>query len=119
MAELRLGNIKPVSTDNVVVESQYVKGGYITVETLAERDRLKTADGENIVKGSLCYCQEDEKFYQYNGSTWEIKLNLDDKASKKTTDENEKNKYFSKSNEIVYLLPIALSLDTTNSKDFS
>lgn len=70
MAELKLGNIKPVGANNVVVEGKYVKGGYVVVATIAERNALKGENGENIVKGSLCYCQEDSKFYQYNGSNW-------------------------------------------------
>ena len=75
MAELKLGNIKPVGADNVVVEGKYVKGGYVVVETLTERDALKGASGENIIKGSLCYCQEDSKFYQYDGTNW-VEANL-------------------------------------------
>lgn len=74
-AELKLGNIKPVGADNVVVESKYVKGGYVVVTTLTERDALKGTSGENIVNGSLCYCQADSKFYQYNGTTW-VEANL-------------------------------------------
>ena len=70
MADLRLGSIKPVGADNVVVEGKYVKGGYVVVATTTDRDNLKGANGENIIKGSLCYCQADNKFYKYNGSAW-------------------------------------------------
>ena len=70
MAELKLGNIKPVGADNIVVEGKYVKGGYVVVANITERDALKGNSGENIIKGSLCYCQEDSKFYQYDGSNW-------------------------------------------------
>jgi len=70
MSELKLGNIKPVGADNVVVESKYVKGGYVVVTSTTERDALKGANGENIINGSLCYCTADSKFYQYNGTTW-------------------------------------------------
>ena len=75
MADLKLGSIKPVGADNVVVEGKYVKGGYVTVTTLAERDTLKGTNGENIIKGSLCYVTGTEsapvnKFYQYNGTDW-------------------------------------------------
>jgi hypothetical protein len=71
MADLALGNIKPIGADNIVVEAKYVKGSYVVVTTTGERDTLKGDFGENIIKGSLCYCQEDSKFYQYNGSSWE------------------------------------------------
>ncbi len=70
MAELKLGNIKPVGADNVVVDGKYVKGGYVVVSDTAERNALKGASGENIVNGSLCYCTGDSKFYQYNGTDW-------------------------------------------------
>ncbi len=79
MAELQLGNIKPAGADNVVVDSRYVRGGYLVASklvelfpvTAAEIDAsIKGANGKNIIKGSLCHCQEDSKFYQYNGTTW-------------------------------------------------
>lgn len=63
--ELKLGTIKPVNANQVVVESKYVKGGYVVVASTTERDALKA-----IVDGSLCYCQADDKFYQYDGSSW-------------------------------------------------
>lgn len=69
MAELRLGNIKPAGDDNVVVDSRYVKGGYVVVETVSERNSLK-GNGQNIIKGSLCYVSETNKFYRYNGIVW-------------------------------------------------
>lgn len=70
MADLKLGNIKPVGADNVVVDGKYVKGGFVVVSSTTERDALKGSSGENIVNGSLCYCTGDSKFYQYNGTTW-------------------------------------------------
>jgi hypothetical protein len=70
MAELRLGNIKPAGDDNVVVDGKYVKGGYVVVSSVTERDALKGPNGKNIVKGSLCYCTADATFYQYDGSKW-------------------------------------------------
>ena len=71
MAEvLKLSKIKPVGADNIVVEGKYVKGGYVVVADIDERNALKGDNGENIVDGSLCYCQADDKFYQYNGSSW-------------------------------------------------
>lgn len=69
MADLKLGNIKPVGADNIVVEGKYVKGGYVVVANTTERDALKGSSGENIVTGSLCYCTETSTFYQYDGTT--------------------------------------------------
>lgn len=78
MADLLLGNIKPAGDDKVVVDSKYVKGGYVVAATLAElfpendneiNASLKGADGKNIVEGSLCYCQENKKFYIYAKDT--------------------------------------------------
>lgn len=70
MADLKLGNIKPVGADNVVVDGKYVKGGFVVVASTTERDTLKGTSGENIINGSLCYCTGDSKFYQYNGTKW-------------------------------------------------
>jgi hypothetical protein len=70
MADLQLGNIKPAGGDNVVVDSKYVKGGYVTVANISERNALVNADTKNIIKGSLCYCQTENKFYQFNGTEW-------------------------------------------------
>lgn len=81
MAELKLGNIKPVGADNVVVEAKYVKGSYVTVANITERDALKGANGENIVKGSLCYCQADNNYYKYNGTSWEPDFVVDSTLS--------------------------------------
>lgn len=70
MAELRLGNIKPAGDDNVVVDSRYVKGGYVTVKTIAERNGLNGDNGQNIIKGSLCYVSDENMFYRYTGTDW-------------------------------------------------
>ena len=58
-------------TDQYLLDAKNVKGGFIVVDTTALRDALPTA---TTVKGSLCYCVADSKFYQYNGSTWEEKV---------------------------------------------
>lgn len=70
MAELQLGNIKPAGNDLVVVDSKYVKGGYVVVADADERDNLNgtSHEGLNIVDGSLCYCVKEATFYQYDGS---------------------------------------------------
>lgn len=81
MADLKLGNIKPVGADNIVVEGKYVKGGYVVVTDIEERNTLKGTSGENIIEGSLCYCQADKKFYQYNGTDWEEKRYVEEHQS--------------------------------------
>jgi len=70
MADLKLGFIKPVGADQVVVEGKYVKGGYLVVATTAEMNALITEGQESIVVGSLCYCQATDKFYSYTASGW-------------------------------------------------
>lgn len=56
-----------------LTDAQFIKGSYAVVSTIEERDNLYVAsdvsDG-TIVKGSLCFCQSNSKFYQHDGSTW-------------------------------------------------
>lgn len=54
-------------TDQYLLDAKNVKGGYIVVNSIAERDSLPAA---TTVIGSLCYCTADSKFYQYNGTAW-------------------------------------------------
>lgn len=60
-----------------LIDSKNVKGSYIVTASITERDKLPAA---TIIKGSLCFCQEDSKFYQYNGSSWS-EANLGGSAS--------------------------------------
>ena len=54
-----------------LTDSQYVKGGYITVATKTLRNALPKA-GTNtdgiIIKGSMVYVQEENKLYKYTGT---------------------------------------------------
>lgn len=84
-----------------LTDADFIKGGYLVVDsyqTLIKKDDQglyenyipvnENSDG-TIVKGSLCYCQAEDKFYQYNGSSWEeSKLNRDapTKTSELTND---------------------------------
>ena len=72
MADLKLGNIKPVGADNVVVESKYIKGSYVVVSSREEMNSLVTDGKEVIIEGSLCYCSanDEKKFYQYLNNDW-------------------------------------------------
>ena len=54
-------------TDQYLIDAKNVKGTYVVVATATERDSLPAATRMN---GSLCYCQEDSKFYQYDGKDW-------------------------------------------------
>lgn len=61
-----------------LTDAEFIKGGFLVIESLSKitpgsADYLPIADGTNdgvIVNGSLCYCQADSKFYQYNGTAW-------------------------------------------------
>lgn len=53
--------------DQYLLDAKNVKGGYVVVSDTTELNNLPTA---TIVKGSLAYSQSDEKFYLFNGSTW-------------------------------------------------
>jgi hypothetical protein len=55
-------------TDQYLLDAKNVKGTYVVVTTIEERDALPQA---TILSGSLCYCQSTSKFYQYTGSSWE------------------------------------------------
>ena len=66
-----------------LTDAEYIKGGYFVVDTynnLTSKYTIatSTADG-TIIEGSLCYCQEDSKFYQFDGTNWlEAKLGKTD-----------------------------------------
>lgn len=73
---------------NHLTDAKFIKGGYLVVSSTDEMNALvvatDTTDG-TIVEGSLCYCQADYKFYQYNGSSWE-ESKLNHEAPTKTSD---------------------------------
>ena len=61
-------------TDQYLLDAKNVKGSYVVVTSVAERDALPAA---TTIKGSLCYVTGTEeepinKFYQYNGVTWVV-----------------------------------------------
>lgn len=63
-----------------LTDAEFIKGGYLVVSSIADRDALvvatDTADG-TIIKGSLCYCQADNKFYQFDDETGWVELIAD------------------------------------------
>lgn len=91
------GAFKPSNTSGYVVESQYVKGTYIVVDTLAARDGLLAKTGmfrehDVIVEGSLVYVAENSTLYMYKDHDWklftsileaEFQSNLEEELSKK------------------------------------
>lgn len=62
-------------TDQYLLDAKNVKGTYIVVASIDDRDNLPTA---TLMSGTLCYCQEDSKIYQCTKSantiTWEEKI---------------------------------------------
>lgn len=59
------GTWVPGTKSGVVVESKYVKGGYITVDSVEERDRL-LATSEVITPGTKVFVREDNTEYIYS-----------------------------------------------------
>ena len=59
-------NTKTVTLPNITHSHTGVdiKGSYFVIDTLDQRNSV--APG-NLMTGTLCYCQETEKFYQYSG----------------------------------------------------
>ena len=54
-----------------LTDAEYIKGGYFVVAKYSDLAGYSVATGSadgTIVEGSLCYCQEDNKFYQYTGT---------------------------------------------------
>ena len=56
-----------------LTDAEFIKGSYFVIDTVANRNKLtvatSTADG-TIVTGSLCFCQDTQKYYVYTGSGW-------------------------------------------------
>lgn len=61
---LNLMNTAYNSAGGIVLSGDAVKGGYFVTDTL---DNIPSW---THVAGTLCYCTEDSKFYQYSGSEW-------------------------------------------------
>lgn len=80
---------EPSSGELHLTNARYVQGSYFVVKDLTELNEFYVAgspevkideeDGTRtvewktngtIVKGSLCYCQDNNTFYQYNGAAW-------------------------------------------------
>lgn len=71
------GAFKPSNTSGYIVESQYVKGTYVAVNTIEERDALLSKTGmfrehEVIVEGSLVYVSNNSTLYIYKDASWKL-----------------------------------------------
>ena len=69
-------NDNNTNRDKIVNGSQ-VEGGYFVCEALPTNGTW--------TEGQLCYCQADNKFYIYNGTTWE-ESKLNHEAPTKTSE---------------------------------
>ena len=65
-----LGTYVPALMDGVVTESQYIKAGYIVVQSVAERDALLNKETYHqrdiLVAGSPVYVASEGKTYRWN-----------------------------------------------------
>lgn len=64
---LNLMNTAYNGAGGTVISGDAVKGGYFVTDTIANIPSWSN------VTGTLCYCTNDSKFYQYNGSSWQEK----------------------------------------------
>lgn len=99
MAEVKVGfQLGSSLASKHLIDAQYIKGSYIVVNTLEERNALPVAtvnsDGV-ILKGSLVYVINKEMLYIYNGSEYE-ELELGGSG-------NNKYLYFDKTTNKVYI----------------
>lgn len=77
------------TADGYLCEGTDIRGGYFVI------DKLVNIPSTITKVGSLCFCQEDSKFYQFNGTSWESSLvipSIDGLASEDFVTESIKNK---------------------------
>jgi hypothetical protein len=77
------------TADGYLCEGTDIRGGYFVI------DKLVNIPSTITKVGSLCFCQEDSKFYQFNGTSWESSLvipSIDGLASEEFVTESIKNK---------------------------
>lgn len=63
------GILEPGTTLGYVVESKYVQGGLIVVQTLQERDALANSGTQALVNGTPIYVSSTKTTYRYNAET--------------------------------------------------
>ena len=63
------GILQPGTTLGYVVESKYVQGGLIVVQTLQERDALVNSGTQALITGTPIYVASTKTTYRYNSAT--------------------------------------------------
>ena len=63
------GVLQPGTTLGYVVESKYIQGGLIVVQTLQERDALVNIGTQALVNGTPIYVASTKTTYRYNSAT--------------------------------------------------
>ena len=63
------GILQPGTTLGYVVESKYVRGGLIVVQTLQERDALVNSETQALINGTPIYVASTKTTYRYNSAT--------------------------------------------------
>lgn len=63
------GILQPGTTLGYVVESKYVQGGLIVVQTLQERDALVNSGTQALINGTPIYVASTKTSYRYNSAT--------------------------------------------------
>lgn len=69
---LNLMNTAFNGSGGIVISGEAVKGGYFvtpSIEITYEGEEGKIPDYA-CIKGTLCYCSTDKKFYQFDGTNW-------------------------------------------------
>ena len=63
-----VGTTMENTANGYLTEATNVKGGFFVIDNLANLPNTYQA-----VAGVLCYCTGNSKFYQYDGSSWNVK----------------------------------------------
>ena len=51
-------------TDGYLAEAKQIKGGYFVT------DSITNVNNRSVIKGSMCFATDTNKFYRYSGSSW-------------------------------------------------
>ena len=74
-----LGEIVQNGGDFALLDSSNVRGGFMQVDTLQERDSIIP---DKLKKGMHCYVEEEEQIFEWRGDQWVLfKISSDDIAS--------------------------------------
>ena len=69
MANINIFGTLNNATGDPIVRAKQVEGGYMVV---ADSEELAAIPSTIIKEGSLAYNQDDDKFYQYDGTQWNV-----------------------------------------------